>query len=62
MLLYEYKCHDCDEKFEVFVFTYADIEVACSECGSINTEKVLSSFASSGSASGSSCRPTSRFR
>jgi putative FmdB family regulatory protein len=62
MPIYEYKCRDCDEKFEVFVFTHADVEVPCSECGSANTEKVLSNFASGGSAGSSSCRPTSRFR
>ncbi len=58
MPIYEYKCNECGEKFEVFVFTHADTNISCEECGSGNTERVLSSFASSGS----SCRSNSGFR
>jgi putative FmdB family regulatory protein len=62
MPIYEYKCNNCHEKFEVFVFSHADTIITCSECGSDNTERVLSSFASSGNSGGSSCRPSSGFR
>lgn len=62
MPIYEYKCGDCGEKFEVFVFSQIDLKIKCSECGSVNTERVLSSFASGGRDASSSCRPTSRFR
>jgi len=59
MPLYEYKCRQCDKKFETLVSSSkANDPIKCPECGSNETSKLLSSFcASSGSrvTSKSSC-------
>jgi putative FmdB family regulatory protein len=62
MPIYEYRCKDCGEKFEVYTFSHADTTIECQACGSENTERLMSGFASSGSSTGSSCRPGSPFR
>lgn len=60
MPIFEYKCNDCNKKFEVLHKSSANLEeVICPECQSKNHKKLLSSFsASTGSStydSGSSC-------
>lgn len=52
MPIYEYKCNDCGSKFEELVFSDS-MNVACEKCGSENAEKLLSGFATSGNALGS---------
>jgi len=55
MPIYEYKCRECDAKFEVLVFS-SEKKVNCEKCGSENSERLLSGFATGGatvSASGS---------
>ncbi len=47
MPIYEYKCHDCGTKFEVLAYN-EDNQVKCEKCGSANSEKLLSKFASQG--------------
>jgi len=56
MPIYEYKCSDCDSKFEVLVFSQNE-KIICEKCGSENSERLLSGFAStvSSSDSGGSC-------
>ena len=56
MPIYEYKCKDCDSKFEVLVFTQNE-KIVCEKCGSENAERLLSGFASnvSGPDIGGSC-------
>ncbi len=63
MPIYEYKCKNCGEKFEVLVFSQTDNSIVCVKCGSENTERMLSSFASNmGTGStGSACKNTGRF-
>lgn len=49
MPLYEYHCKDCGNKFEMLVnFSESDKKMKCPECGSENTEKLISGFASYG--------------
>jgi putative FmdB family regulatory protein len=68
MPIYEFKCKNCGEKFEVFVFSHGDASIICGNCGSENIERLMSGFAhtgassgSSGEASGSSCAGAGRF-
>ena len=61
MPIFEYRCKDCGEKFETLVYSTSDTgDIECPECGSTQTEKQMSMFASSGGngsggASKSSC-------
>lgn len=49
MPIFEYRCKDCGEKFETLVYSSSgDDEIECPECGSAQTEKQMSMFASSG--------------
>jgi putative FmdB family regulatory protein len=63
MPIYEYKCKECDQKFEIFVFSNTQENIPCAKCGSKNTEKVISKFAPSGGFNfgGSSCSGTGGF-
>ena len=61
MPIFEYRCKDCGEQFETLVYSSSsNQEIECPKCKSSNTEKQMSSFASSGNngsnaASSSSC-------
>ncbi len=61
MPLFEYRCKDCGERFETLVLSSSSEEESeCPKCGSMQTEKQMSMFASSGGngsggASASSC-------
>ena len=62
MPLYEYQCKKCEKKFEILVsFSELDNPVKCPDCGSEETEKLLSTFSATiGSNSvGASCSPGS---
>jgi len=49
MPIFEYRCKDCGEKFETLVYSSSGTEeIECPECGSTQTEKQMSMFASSG--------------
>lgn len=41
MPLYEYRCRECDEHFELLVYS-ADESVACPKCESAQVDKQLS--------------------
>ncbi|TKJ31780.1 MAG: FmdB family transcriptional regulator [Chloroflexi bacterium B3_Chlor] len=67
MPIYEYRCHDCGEKFEKLVRTSSDrTELSCPNCGSKQAEKLMSLFGTSGfsatpnftSSANESCQPT----
>ncbi len=45
MPLYEYRCNECGNTFEVLVFS-EDEDIKCPNCGSKNVEKLISSFSS----------------
>lgn len=48
MPVFEYKCSDCNKKYEVYHKSVNKIEpVNCPECNSSNSKKLLSSFAPS---------------
>jgi putative FmdB family regulatory protein len=51
--IYEYCCLDCDVEFEKLVkLSEANVAQNCPECGGRHTHKKLSTFATSGSATG----------
>ena len=69
MPLFEYRCTECDEKFEKLVYSSQTEPVKCDNCGSEQTEKLFSTFASAGfsgssassAASGCGCGSSSGF-
>jgi putative FmdB family regulatory protein len=44
MPIFEYRCEKCDTKFEKIVFNRSE-EIVCPKCGSVQVQKLLSSFA-----------------
>ena len=65
MILYEFICRKCKNIFEELVKSESE-DVACSQCGSHEVERVLSavkgrSDTSAGSGAGSGCAPSSGF-
>ena len=49
MPVYEYRCGDCDKKFEIFAPQRMNTEgVICNSCHGSNVRKLVSVFASSG--------------
>ena len=43
MPIFEFKCMDCDEFQEILVMNkQEEVEIACSQCGSGNLERILS--------------------
>ncbi len=68
MPLYEYRCKACGHVFEKMVrWSESDRAPVCPNCNGQETQKQISSFASSGSSSGSfgsggsSCGSSGRF-
>ena len=56
MPIYEYKCTLCDERFSLLQPVGADkTDVHCAKCESTKVERVLSTFASGSSDSGTDC-------
>ena len=47
MPIYEYRCQECERPFEKLVRAFRE-EVACPDCGSASVERLLSTFAMSG--------------
>lgn len=46
MPIYEYECRDCGERFErLTTARERNASAACPQCGSENTERVVSGFA-----------------
>ena len=47
MALYEYKCPDCEERFDLMrAMSAADERAECPECGGTGSRRLISSFAS----------------
>jgi putative FmdB family regulatory protein len=44
MPIFEYRCDDCDSRFETIVPREPDV-VECPECSGVKTEKLISGFA-----------------
>ncbi|MBO8159550.1 zinc ribbon domain-containing protein [Thermosyntropha sp.] len=58
MPVYDFKCKECGNKFDLLL-SFKELDKArCSKCGSYKVEKQLSSFFAPGSAA-SSCTATS---
>jgi putative FmdB family regulatory protein len=56
MPIYEYRCTLCDERFSLLQpVGAAASEVHCAKCESTEVERVLSTFASGSSSSGTDC-------
>jgi putative FmdB family regulatory protein len=54
MPIYEYRCQECDERFEAFrSISASDDEVACPRCGARKPKRLFSSFSSPGSSDSS---------
>jgi putative FmdB family regulatory protein len=50
MPIFEYKCNDCNKKFDVLHKSLVNLEkVICPECNSINNQKLFSTFSASNS-------------
>ncbi|MDY0362146.1 MAG: zinc ribbon domain-containing protein [Desulforegulaceae bacterium] len=52
MPIYEFRCLECKEIFEVIVVSGNDEEIKCTKCGSSSFERVLSSGSISVSSQG----------
>ncbi|HUX06534.1 MAG TPA: zinc ribbon domain-containing protein [Acidobacteriota bacterium] len=61
MPLYEYRCESCGAAFEKLVMTSKRDEVTCNKCGSKQTRRQLSTFATSGGGGASACAPSGGF-
>ncbi len=49
MPLYEYACRDCGQSFEKMVrFSEVNLSPTCPTCGSVDTHKQISTFATAG--------------
>ena len=48
MPIYEYHCHDCQERISVFFRSFAEAEkneAACPDCGGLNLKRLISNVA-----------------
>ena len=54
MPIYEYKCNDCEKVFSKLTFN-TESKAECPECKSQNTERLISTIASSSGNSVSRC-------
>ena len=52
MPIFEYRCKECGENFEVIVNS-SSVRTVCKQCGSKKVEQLLSVFAVAGTSSGS---------
>ncbi|HSO20109.1 MAG TPA: zinc ribbon domain-containing protein [Desulfosarcina sp.] len=60
MPIFEFKCQDCDAYMEILVMNKHDeVEMACSQCGSGNLERILSTTNHTVSGSGSATSASS---
>jgi putative FmdB family regulatory protein len=53
MPIYEYRCGDCEERFEIYVRSWGET-VSCPSCQGDAVEKQLSTFAFTGTDGGGS--------
>ena len=66
MPLYEFRCPQCGDEFELIVFSSDQEPIQCPKCGASNPERLLSMFSSGrgashvGASAASSCGPSSR--
>jgi putative FmdB family regulatory protein len=64
MPIYEFRCQDCKEAFDLFVRSMnAPVSATCPNCGSEQVQKEVSAFSARGSGMGSfesasSCAPS----
>jgi len=47
MPIFEYKCSECDSKFEILTKSNDDSKIICPECDSSKVKKLFSSFSAS---------------
>ena len=59
MPIFEYRCENCGSKFEKIVWSSSKEEITCPNCGSVNTKRQFSTFATGGGSNG--CGTASRF-
>ncbi|ADJ25986.1 regulatory protein, FmdB family [Dehalogenimonas lykanthroporepellens BL-DC-9] len=60
MPVYEYKCNQCQSRFELLRRLSDKSDIKCNRCGSTDVERIISNFACGGSSYGvSGCSPSS---
>jgi putative FmdB family regulatory protein len=47
MPIFEYKCSECESKFEILTKNNDDYKVSCPECNSSKVKKLFSAFSAS---------------
>jgi len=64
MPIYEYQCQECEENFEILQLSCEEqAAVGCPQCGSEQTEKLISAFSTSAAETGASgCATSGQFR
>ncbi len=64
MPIFEYQCQECEENFEILQLSHEDeAAVGCPQCGSEQTERLISAFSTSAVETGTSgCGTTGQFR
>jgi putative FmdB family regulatory protein len=64
MPIYEYRCLNCQELFEMLVMKSDEADIRCPKCDGSKAERVMSTthFAMTAGEGGNACRPSAQTR
>jgi putative FmdB family regulatory protein len=64
MPIYEFRCRNCNELFEILVMKADSGQIQCPKCEGSETERVMSSthYTMTGGGGGNTCRPSAQTR